>query len=389
MSQIINTNVMSLNAQRNLATSSDEMATSLQRLSSGMRINGAKDDAAGLAISQRFTAQIRGLSTAIRNAGDAVSLTQTAEGALGSVTSNLQRMRELAVQASNGTNSQVDRDALNSEYTQLRSEVQRIADQTVFAGVKLLDGSFSGVNFQVGANVGEVITIQSLANVSTTALGGTFTRHTASIAASAITDFTTAIAAGGVTIQAAGFTATSIGAIPAAGSAAERAQQVVSAINAVSAASGVGASYDSSTGQITLTSNGAITVGGTTNDALVAGWANGSVTTASTSSTGIAATNVSSYIGAQQAMGMLDQALTSVNSSRATIGAINSRFDSVIANLRSTTENLSASRSRIQDTDFAQETARLTRAQVLQQAGVAMLAQANAAPQQVLSLLRG
>jgi flagellin len=176
MSQVINTNVMSLNAQRNLATSSDEMQTSLQRLSSGMRINGAKDDAAGLAISQRFTAQIRGLSTAIRNAGDAVSLTQTAEGALGSVTSNLQRMRELAVQASNGTNSQADRDALNAEYTQLRGEVQRVADQTVFAGTKLLDGSFNGVAFQVGANVGEVISISSLANVNTNALGGNYAR---------------------------------------------------------------------------------------------------------------------------------------------------------------------------------------------------------------------
>jgi flagellin len=374
---------MSLNAQRNLATSSDEMATSLQRLSSGMRINGAKDDAAGLAISQRFTAQIRGLSTAIRNAGDAVSLTQTAEGALGSVTSNLQRMRELAVQASNGTNGQVDRDALNAEYTQLRNEVQRIADQTVFAGVKLLDGSFSGVNFQVGANVGEVITIQSLANVSTGTLGGTFTRFEGSAAASSITGFATAIAAGDLTIN-----GTSVGAIAGAGSAQERAGQLVSAINAVSATTGVGASYDSATGNYTLSSGAAITVGGASATVALSGFAAGAVGT-STSTTGMNSTNLSSYTGSQQALGVLDNALTAVNSSRATIGAINSRFDSVISNLRSTTENLSASRSRIQDTDFAQETARLTRAQVLQQAGVAMLAQANAAPQQVLSLLRG
>jgi flagellin len=383
MSQIINTNVMSLNAQRNLANSSEELATSLQRLSSGLRINGAKDDAAGLAISQRFTSQIRGLSTAIRNAGDAVSLTQTAEGALGSVSSNLQRMRELAVQASNGTNSQVDRDALNAEYSQLSSEVQRVADQTMFAGLKLLDGSFSGVSFQVGANVGEVISIASLANVGTAALGGTFTRYTDSVAASALTGFGTAIASGGVTIN-----GVNIGAIAAAGSSAERAGQLVSAINAVSAQTNVGASYDSATGQLTLTSSAAVTVAGTTDLATVAGWANGSVGSP-TSTTGIAATNVSSYAGAQQAIGMLDKALTSVNSSRATIGSINSRFDSVISNLRSTTENLTASRSRIQDADFAQETAAMTRAQVLQQAGVAMLAQANASPQQVLSLLRG
>ncbi len=382
MTQVINTNVMSLNAQRNLATSSGELSVSLQRLSSGLRINGAKDDAAGLAISQRFTAQIRGLSTAIRNAGDAVSLTQTAEGALGSVTSNLQRMRELAVQASNGTNSQVDRDALNAEYGQLRSEVQRVADQTVFAGVKLLDGSFSGVNFQVGANVGEVITIQSLANVSTGALGGTFTRVEGSVAAGSITGFATAIAAGGLTVN-----GTSVGAIAAAGSAQERAGQLVSAINAISATTGVGASYDAATGNYTLSSGAAITVAGASATVVLSGFAAGSVGT-STSTTGMNSTNVQSFTASQQAIGVLDNALTSVNSSRATIGAINSRFDSVISNLRSTTENLSASRSRIQDTDFAQETARLTRAQVLQQAGVAMLAQANAAPQQVLSLLR-
>jgi flagellin len=382
MTQVINTNVMSLNAQRNLATSSGELSVSLQRLSSGLRINGAKDDAAGLAISQRFTAQIRGLSTAIRNAGDAVSLTQTAEGALGSVTSNLQRMRELAVQASNGTNSQVDRDALNAEYGQLRSEVQRVADQTVFAGLKLLDGSFSGVNFQVGANVGEVITIQSLANVSTGALGGTFTRVEGSVAAGSIMGFATAIAASDLTVN-----GTSVGAIAAAGSAQERAGQLVSAINAISATTGVGASYDAATGNYTLSSGAAITVGGASATVVLSGFAAGSVGT-STSTTGMNSTNVQSFTASQQAIGVLDNALTSVNSSRATIGAINSRFDSVISNLRSTTENLSASRSRIQDTDFAQETARLTRAQVLQQAGVAMLAQANAAPQQVLSLLR-
>jgi flagellin len=367
---------MSLNAQRNLATSSGEMSTSLQRLSSGLRINGAKDDAAGLAISQRFTAQIRGLSTAIRNAGDAVSLTQTAEGALGSVTSNLQRMRELAVQASNGTNSQADRDALNAEYVQLSSEVQRVADQTVFAGIKLLDGSFNSVAFQVGANVGEVISIASLANVNTSALGGTYTRFEATVNKSALTGFATALAAGAVKVN--GF---DLGAIGAAGSETERAQQMVAAINAVSARSGVGAAFDGTT--LTLTSNAAVTWTG----AVVSSGFTGTVGASSTSGA-VGATNLQSYTNSQLAIGMLDNALTSVNSSRATIGAINSRFDSVIANLRSTTENLSASRSRIQDTDFAAETARLTRSQVLQQAGVAMLAQANAAPQQVLSLLR-
>ena len=378
MSQVINTNVMSLNAQRNLATSSGEMSTSLQRLSSGLRINGAKDDAAGLAISQRFTAQIRGLSTAIRNAGDAVSLTQTAEGALGSVTSNLQRMRELAVQASNGTNSQADRDALNAEYVQLQNEVQRVADQTVFAGTKLLDGSFNSVAFQVGANVGEVISISSLANVNTSALGGNYSRITASVGVSTLTT-ATAVAAGGVLIN-----GVDIGPI-AAGTGADRAQQLLTAINAASARTGVGAAIEGS--NLVLTSSANIVITGATNSATAVGWGNSTINTSVTTGA-VGATNLQSYTNSQLAIGMLDQALTSVNSSRATIGAINSRFDSVIANLRSTTENLSASRSRIQDTDFASETARLTRSQVLQQAGVAMLAQANAAPQQVLSLLR-
>jgi flagellin len=354
----------------------------LQRLSSGLRINGAKDDAAGLAISQRFTAQIRGLGAAMRNAQDAVSLTQTAEGALGSVQSNLQRMRELAVQASNGTNTQADRDALNNEYTQLKDEIQRVAEQTKFAGASLLNGSFSAV-FQVGANVGESITISSIANVQVAALGGTYTRFEGSVAASSLTDFGNAIAAGGVTIE-----GTDIGAIAAAGSAQERAGQLVEAINRVSSTTGVGASYNSASGDLTLTKSGsAITVAGSANAATEAGWANGSVGT-STTTTGVNGTNLSNFTSAQAAIGMLDAAITSVSTSRASVGAFQSRFESAISNLMTTTENLTASRSRIMDADFAEETAKLTRAQVLQQAGVAMLSQANAVPQNVLSLLR-
>ena len=382
MSQIINSNVMSLNAQRNLSTSGGQLATSLQRLSSGLRINSAKDDAAGLAISQRFTAQIRGLGAAMRNAQDAVSLTQTAEGALGSVQSNLQRMRELAVQASNGTNTQADRDALNNEYTQLKDEIQRVAQQTKFAGSELLNGSFSAV-FQVGANVGESITISSIANVQVASLGGTYTRYESSIAASTLTGFATAIAAGGVTIG-----GTDIGAIAAAGSTQERAGQLVEAINRVSSTTGVGASYNSATGNLTLTKDGsAAVIAGTTNSATVAGWVNSSVGTATTTS-GVNGTNLSSYTNAQAAIGLLDTAINSVSTSRASVGAFQSRFESAISNLMTTTENLTASRSRIMDADFAEETAKLTRAQVLQQAGVAMLSQANAVPQNVLSLLR-
>merc|ERR1711976_790015 len=195
-----NTNVMSLNAQRNLYQSNNDLATSIQRLSTGLRINSAKDDAAGLAISERFTSQIRGLNQAVRNANDVISLAQTAEGALGEVANNLQRIRELSVQSSNATNSNSDRAALQAEVSQLLSEINRVADQTTFNGVNLLDGSFSGAVFQIGANAGENITVSSLADANTAALGSV-TQASASVAASGLTGFASAIAAGGVTVN--------------------------------------------------------------------------------------------------------------------------------------------------------------------------------------------
>jgi len=382
--QVINTNVMSLNAQRNLNTSQSSLATSIQRLSSGLRINSAKDDAAGLAISERFTSQIRGLDQAGRNANDGISLSQTAEGALGTVTSSLQRIRELAVQSSNATNSNTDRAALQTEVSQLLSEIDRVANQTQFNGVNLLDGSFTGAVFQVGANAGETITVSSILDANTAALGSVSqaTGAALSVAASSLTGFGTAIAAGGVTIN-----GVDIGAISGASSAAERAGQLVNAINNVSAQSGVGASYDSATGQISLTSSAAITVAGTTNDATVAGWANATIGTVSTT-TGIDTLSVSSYAGAQLAIDQVDSALETINSARASLGAVQNRFESVVSNLSTTSENLSSARSRIMDADFAKETANLTRTQILQQAGTAMLAQANSAPQSVLSLLQ-
>lgn len=382
MALSINTNVASLNAQRNVAKSQDGLATSLQRLSTGLRINSAKDDSAGLAISERFSSQIRGLNQAARNANDGISLVQTAEGALTEVGSNLQRIRELAVQASNGTNTQADRDALNTEVTQLKAEIQRVSEQTNFNGTKLLDGSFSGVAFQVGANAGETITISSIANTQTSALGGTLTRYSSSVAATSLTGFATGIAAGGVTIN-----GTDIGAIAAAGNAQERAGQLTEAINRVSSTTGVGASYDAVSGQVTLTSAAAVTVAGTANSATVAGWANGSVGT-STSTTGIGSLSVSSFTNAQQTIAHIDEALKSVNTSRGNLGAIQNRFSSTIANLQTTSENLSASRGRIVDADFAAETANLSKGQILQQAGTAMLSQANSLPQGVLGLLR-
>jgi len=384
MAQTINTNVMSLNAQRNLSTSQSSLATAMQRLSSGLRINSAKDDAAGLAISERFTAQIRGSDQAMRNANDGISLAQTAEGALAEVTNNLQRIRELAVQSSNATNSNSDRAALQTEVTQLLNEIDRVAGQTSFNGVNLLDGSFAGAVFQVGANAGQTITVSSIADANIAVLGSVSQASggALSVAASTLTGFATAIAAGGVTVN-----GVDIGAISGASSAAERAGQLVNAINNVSQQTGVGASYDSATGQISLVSAAVVTFAGTTNLATVAGWANGAVGSVTTT-TGISTLSVSSYAGAQLAIQLADSALTSVNSSRATLGAVQSRFGSVVASLATQSENLSAARSRILDADFAKETAALTRGQILQQAGTAMLAQANAAPQSVLSLLQ-
>lgn len=381
MAQVINTNVASLNAQRNLSTSGGSLATSLQRLSSGLRINSAKDDAAGLAISERFTTQIRGLNQAVRNANDGISLAQTAEGALVEVSNNLQRIRELAVQASNGTNSQSDRDALDAEVTQLKAEIQRVAEQTSFNGQELLDGSFTAVSFQVGANAGQTIDISSIANAQIASLGGDLARFTASASASAVTDFADAIAAGDVTIN-----GESIGAISAAANSQERVGQVVEAINRISSTTGVGASFDPIAGQISLTSDAAIVFAGTGATVADIGFT-GTVGT-STTTAGIAALKVTSFTDAQLTISQIDNALTEVNAARADLGAVQNRFSSTIANLQTTTENLSASRSRIMDTDFAAETANLTRAQILQQAGTAMLAQANALPQNVLSLLQ-
>jgi flagellin len=380
--QTINTNVSSLTAQRNLNSSQSSLATSMQRLSSGLRVNSAKDDAAGLAIAERMGAQMRGLNVAARNANDGISLAQTAEGALGKVGDMLQRMRELAVQASNATNNQTDRDALNAEVQALKDEIGRVANQTSFNGTKLLDGTFASQQFQVGANAGETITVSSIANATLAQLGGTTNIATASVAASGLTGFATAIAAGGVLID-----GVDIGALTAAGSAGERANQLVAAINNVSPQTGTSASYDAATGQISLRKNtGSIVITGTTNSATVAGFVN--ATTAAVATTGIAGMNVSGFGSAQTALVQIDNALTQINGSRANLGAIQSRFESVISNIAVTAENVTAARGRIMDADFAAETANMSRAQILQQAGTAMVAQANQLPQQVLQLLQ-
>ena len=466
---VINFNANSLTAQINQSRSQNDLSTAITRLSSGLRINSAKDDAAGLAISERFTAQINGLNQAARNANDGISLAQTAEGALGSIGTNLQRIRQLAVQSANATNSASDRAAMQAETAQLVSEIDRVGQQTDFNGTKLLDGSFSAQQFQVGANAGQTIGISGIANVRSSALGASFSASVtggattaallagdlsingvgigASVAGSGnagqSTDSAYAIAqainasqgtvratanatsvtgaapaaSGAIAANSFQVNGVNVGAIAAGGTVAGQGANVAAAINLVSAASGVTASADATTGAVTLTaadgSNVAVT-GTVTNTGLTAATTRGTVSLSSTAAQGItvagtgvakagltAATtagsmtgtalsiiDISTVAGANAALASVDASLNTVNGERAKLGAIQNRFTSTIANLQTSALNQSAARSRIQDADFAAETANLSRAQVLQQAGTAMIAQANQLPQQVLSLLR-
>ena len=415
MAQVINTNIMSLNAQRNLNTSGTSLATSIQRLSSGLRINSAKDDAAGLAISERFTTQIRGLDVATRNANDGISLAQTAEGAMVEIGNNLQRIRELAVQSANATNSGTDRDALNAEVNQLLKEIDRVANQTSFNGTKLLDGSFTGALFQVGADAGQTIGINNIVDSRTANLGKmNFASDTTAVNVVAATASGVAAAAGKISgvkisVQQVGASAAQTINIDdvkfnAGDSVKTINQKVATAINDKMDQTGVYATLDSA-GAVKLQAvkGNQYTTGftfGTITDA-VTGQATGITAgaTAFTAQTAAAVTapaqetvagkmDISSFVGAQRALEVVDKALTAVNSSRADMGAIQNRFSSTIANLATTSENLSASRSRIRDADYAKETAEMTRTQILQQAGTAMLSQANSSTQNVLSLLR-
>ncbi|PCI81633.1 MAG: flagellin [SAR86 cluster bacterium] len=470
MAQVINTNVASLNAQRNLNKSQSMLSTSLQRLSSGMRINSAKDDAAGLAISERFTAQIRGLNQAARNSNDGISLAQTAEGALGEVTNNLQRIRELAVQSANATNSASDRLAMQEEVTQLMAEVERVANQSNFNGVKLLDGSFSSQVFQVGANVGETITVASIVDATATGLGldnsaASRTNGTAVTGALLAGDLTVngvdvgavardakAIAAA-ITASSTGVTATATNSIStgtfatsANDTAGDTYTLTVAGVDILGTSTGAGtinaAMMDTavSAGVITSLATAGITTTGTfaagnrtfidadgdnivisearvdaagSNNTGGVGAGTGtnygsvnSITSAGadlviagadstkaglSDATATASTNtlnVTTVAGANSVITAVDAAINSVNSARGTLGAIQNRFESVVTSLQTSAESLSSARSRIQDADFAQETANLTKAQILQQAGVAMIAQANSLPQNVLSLLQ-
>jgi flagellin len=502
MASSINTNVSSLNAQRNLTMSQASLSTSMQRLSSGLRINSAKDDAAGLNISERMTSQIRGLTQAARNANDGISMAQTAEGALGSAGTILQRVRELAVQSANATNSASDRAALNSEVGQLTSELDRIAKTTQFNGQNLLDGSFGSASFQVGANANQTITATT-ANFSTSKYGnnriGSLVATTVGGAGDLVVGSSAGAEVSNAKLSATSgilFSATTInGALGSATvntNVGDSAKTVAANINAQSGVTGVTASAltqidagaflangsyslsvtSDNTAAVTLsftvnasgnTSDGlasAITafndktsatgvtaklnvagtgitlVNASGNDIKVvnnagaagtsfslggvsvagagaSGYVVGALTLDSDKVFGITATfaqgpgidyftatvagsqlqaantlDVSTVDSATRTLSTVDAALSAVNSQRASFGALQSRFETTISNLSATSDNLSASRSRIQDADFAAETANLSRSQILQQAGMAMVAQANQLPQGVLALLR-
>jgi flagellin len=490
MAQVINTNIASLNAQRNLNASQSEANTALERLSSGLRINSAKDDAAGLAISERFQSQISGLNQAQRNANDGISLAQTAEGAMDEITNNLQRIRELAVQSANATNSISDRQALNQEVQQRVDEINRIASQTSFNGLKVLDGTFGTQTFQVGANTGETIGVSGLDSrgsqlgatigqtsnfsgqdvpfppVETNTLGLDYTTNisgtlsldgtdvtiaytgaagndiedlASSIQADLNTPFPGITVTGDVAADTLTFTNASGETFQASlnitdsvatpnsfaqdfesggGSLADyfdaneeaavdftvngrsfsatgvtSLNDIIGAINAQSNETGVEANLDRTNNEIIFASQfGEDVMVEFTSDLDGDGVDDINVNenfTAANNSVSLNDTDISTPDGADLAMISIDYAIDRINGFRAELGAVQNRFESTIANLATTSENLSASNSRIRDADFAAESAELARTQVLQQAGLSVLAQANARPQQVLQLLQG
>jgi flagellin len=502
---VINTNISAVAAQNSLRTTGLNQTNAMERLSSGIRINSAKDDAAGLAISTRMTANIRGLSAAIRNANDGISLTQTAEGSLASIGDNLQRIRELAVQSANSTNNATDRAALHAEAVQLVSEIDRVAANSTFNGIKLLDGSYQDQALQVGAGnefndrisitigsakasslgVGGGSSYTTIVNDSSTptAVGGTAlvsgalslngyvvgaansdgvssndtsasaiavaaainaisgqsgvtaTVQATKVAGASASGFATAITSGSVLIN-----GVDIGALDAASSAAARGGQMSSAINAKSSQTGVIATFNKSTGAVDLTASDGrniaisivsaatpvataavtgltqsvspvsggtglsitrssvklsssnkdgITIAGNASTGLTAaGLTAGFTQATATAGAGVSTIDLTTSAGSQTALSTLDKAINTITDMRASMGAYQNRLTASIANLEVSSMNLQASRSRILDTDYAKETTNLAKAQIIQQAATAMLAQANQSAQSVLSLLK-
>jgi len=499
---VINTNISALAAQASLRKNAVNSSTSMERLSTGIRINSAKDDAAGLAISTRMTANIRGMAAAIRNSNDGISLTQTAEGNLSAIQDNLQRIRELAVQSANSGNSQSDRDSLQLEAKQMISEIDRVATNAAFNGSKLLDGTFKDAQFQVGAgnDLSDRINI-SIGSAKASALGTIgVSSSTSSTAASGFVTNSTVLKAGDLAINGFAISATDsdgvsidesrgsaiakanainasssltgvtakalqtektfivfsgsgatqdattsgairagtmsingvdIGPLEEAATSDDRVDQLVAAINAKSAQTGVKASLgDSANADITLTAidgrnittkvgssasglgdedltaelndtatgnlvlsttpgtSTTVTVTGTTNGTDAVGFDSLSFTNDNSTAQTVSAVDLSTQAGAQSALSILDKAIDTITNSRANLGAYQNRFEAAISNLEVTSTNLQASRSRILDTDYAKETTNLAKSQIVQQAATAMLAQANQSSQSVLALLK-
>lgn len=380
MALSVNTNVSALNTQRNLNASSNNLATSLQRLSTGSRINSAKDDAAGLQIANRLSSQINGLNIAVKNSNDGISMAQTAEGALEQSTAILQRMRDLALQSANGSNSDDERKALNQEVTELKKELDRIANTTSFGGKKLLDGNFGTTTFQVGAAANETISVKidemsSKALKTSYASGATSAIASADAQASGAT-FTAEVNGTKHEIEVAS------GAFENVKDNDEAAQVLATAIN--DANIGIGAFVGSggtvefisefASGDITSVSGGA--------------GSGAAITMGEVADKAVKDLDITSVRGSQEAIIVIDKAIQSIDAQRADLGAIQNRFENTIGNLQNIAENVSAARGRIKDTDYAAETANLSKQQIMQQAGTAILAQANQLPQAVLSLLR-
>ncbi len=388
MSLTVNTNVASLNTQRNLNSSASSLQTSLQRLSTGSRINSAKDDAAGLQIANRLTSQVNGLNVAVRNANDGISLAQTAEGALQQTTNILQRMRDLSLQSANGSNSDSEREALNAEVTQLKKEIDRISNTTTFGGRKLLDGNFGISSFQVGSAANEIISV-GIGEMSSSSLEGDFFRTALGAAGPATADGTLEFTLVFEDIDDVEITVD----VKGGDTGAVVADKIAAAINDLNL--GVGVLKDEN-GAYQIISG--VAEDGTSNalTSITMDDADGSgvtFTAVTASTTAVAANSVkdidiTSAAGAQSAILVIDEAIKQIDSQRADLGAVQNRFENTIANLQNIAENVSAARGRIQDTDFAAETANLTKNQILQQAGTSILAQANQLPQAVLSLLQ-
>lgn len=394
MALTVNTNIAALNTQRNLSNSSTALQTTMQRLSTGSRINSAKDDAAGLQISNRLTSQINGLNVATKNANDGISLAQTAEGALQQSTNILQRMRDLSLQAANGSNSGTERDALNGEVKQLQKELDRISNTTTFGGRKLLDGSFGVASFQVGSAANEIISV-GIDEMSADSLRGSYSTASGTVAGTIPgSGGTVEITVSGAAVDGAASGTTTIKVELKGGETVEQATAKIAAgIN--DANIGIGAFVDGTTisyvNSVGENASGAATSSITGVAVSGAGISAGGFTTStmvSGSSGSVENIDISTAKGAQAAVLVIDDAIKLIDAQRADLGAIQNRFENTIANLQNIGENVSAARGRIQDTDYAAETANLSKNQILQQAGTAILAQANQLPQAVLSLLQ-